>query len=93
MSNLEWCSQSYNVNYGSAQERLSLKKISKKRGLKIAQYRANILVKTYDSASQIQRELGYNTAPILNCCRGGYYRGGKWVSVSQSYGFVWKFAK
>ena len=93
VSNLEWCSQSYNVNYGSAQERLSLKKISKKRGLKIAQYRANILVKTYDSASQVQRELGYNTAPILNCCRGGYYRGGKWVSVSQSYGFVWKFVE
>ena len=23
----------------------------------------------------------------------GYYRGGKWVSVSQSYGFVWKFAE
>ena len=93
VSNLEWCSQSYNVNYGSAQERLSSKKISKKRGLKIAQYRANILVKTYDSASQIQRELGYNTTPILNCCRRGYYRGGKWVSVSQSYGFVWKFAE
>lgn len=34
-----------------------------------------------------------DTAPILNCCRGGYYREGKWVSVSQSYGFVWKFAE
>lgn len=93
VSNLEWCNQSYNVNYGSAQERLSSKKISKKRGLKIAQYKVNVLVKTYDSASQIQRELGYNTTPILNCCRGGYYRGNKWVSVSQSYGFVWKFAE
>lgn len=94
VDNLEWCDQTYNVNYGSAQERLSLAKIGKGRGMKILQYSmSNTLIKSYNSASQIQRELGFNTTPILNCCRGGYYRNSKWVSVSQSYGFIWKFAE
>lgn len=92
VDNLEWCTQEYNVNYGSSQSKLTLKKLNAKKGFSIVQYTLdNQFIKEFDSASQIQRELGFNSTPILNCCRKGYYKKGKWQPVLQSYGFIWKF--
>lgn len=91
-TNLEWCTQKYNVNYGNAQAKLTSSKLEANKGYSIAQYSIEgNLINTYKSASQVERELGFKTSPILHCCRGGYYKNGKWQSVLQSYGYIWKF--
>lgn len=94
LENLEWCSQEYNVNYGNSQSKLTLKKLEAKKGFHIAQYTLEgQFIREFNSASQIQRELGFNSTPILNCCRRGYYKYGKWQPVLQSYGFIWKLKR
>lgn len=50
---------------------------------KINQYtKDNILVKTWDSISDIQRELSYKQPNISNCCLGKH---------RTAYGFIWSF--
>nr|QBM02700.1 hypothetical protein [uncultured archaeon] len=50
---------------------------------KICQYDdSGELIKEWDSASQINNELGFDKSAILRCCKG---------AQKKSYWYVWKF--
>lgn len=74
--NLEWCTSEYNINYGTRTERCS------KRVLQLDKYTCEVIRK-WDSAMQIERELGFSNGNICNCCNG------KRKSV---YGYKWRYA-
>lgn len=64
-TNLEWCTQEYNINYGTRVRRIT-KKISKKVG----QYTLDgKLVKVWKSTHDAGRH-GYHQGHVWACCRG-----------------------
>ena len=60
VSNLEWCSASYNTNYSIYKCSCKIKQLTKD----------SELVKTWESSWQIERETGYDQGNIIKCCRG-----------------------
>ena len=60
VSNLEWCTASYNTNYSSHKQSCKINQITKD----------SELVKTWESSMQINRETGYDASSIIKCCRG-----------------------
>lgn len=84
ISNLEWCSRKYNVNYGEANKKRRYKLLNK-RGKKIAQYdKKGNLLNMFLSLSQATRDTKVNKAHISECCNkyrktaGGY----KWECIN-----------
>ena len=77
-SNLEWCTQSYNIKYGS-----SIKKIreSKQRGCLQMDMDGNV-IKEWDCIKVAQKTL--KISHIVRCCRGKQNTAG---------GFKWKYAR
>ena len=66
VENLEWCDKEYNLNYGTRNER-----IAKAQSLPILQFtKEGELVKKWNGAREIERELGLNRTNITACCRG-----------------------
>lgn len=77
--NLEWCTASYNANFGSRNRRMAIS-----LGKRVEQYTiGGKLVNTYYSASEAARVLGLNPSAIAECCRGGRRK-----SVG---GFIWRY--
>lgn len=73
VENLEWCTQKYNINYGTAIQR---------RSKKVYQYTLDgELVKVWASTKECGRN-GFNHGAIAACCRGikGYeqHKGFRW---------------
>ena len=78
VENLEWCSEKYNCNFGTRNERVS-KKLSKS----ILQYTLDgEFVKEWKSAKQAEREGGFSSANITACCRG---------ERKTHQNFIWKY--
>ena len=69
VDNLEWCDRQYNIDYSKAKQ--------------VGQYdlKGN-LIRTWKSAKEIQRRLGFDQSNISKCCRGEY---------KQSHGYTWKY--
>lgn len=66
VDNLEWCTNEYNCNYGTARKRAS-----KKKKHKISQYDLNNnWLRDWDSACDASRALGINRARINGCVLG-----------------------
>lgn len=64
--NLEWCTQKYNCNYGTSNERVS-KKLSKK----VYQYDLNKnYIREFESATYAERNYGIKRTGISDCCNG-----------------------
>ena len=79
--NLEWCTNRYNINYGSCRSKISE---SHKRG-PIYQYSLDgKLVAVFDSIKSASIATGYNTTGIGKCVHGVF---------KQSNGYVWKLAQ
>lgn len=79
VNNLEWCNSKYNSNYGT---RLFRKAESKKK--KVLQYSLDVkLIKEWKSATDIQKETGFEKGSIGRCCRNQQY---------QAYGYIWRYA-
>lgn len=77
-TNLEWCTQLYNVNYGDGINKRKLK-----RSIKIKQYDLNgNYIKTWDSINDAIRCYNGNTQ-ICQCCKG---------KRKQANGYKWKYA-
>lgn len=90
VDNLEWCTQKYNMNYGTARERAALK-----NGKKIAQYTIEgVLVATYNSSYEAMRKTGIIASHIRECCKGGCYVkrkcGRRWKNIKTAGGYVWR---
>lgn len=78
VENLEWCSSSYNTNYGTRNER-----IAATQSKSVLQYdlQGN-LVKEWPSVQEAVRQTGYDHNGISQCCNG---------KQQTSYGFAWCF--
>lgn len=83
-SNLEWCTQQDNVNWGTAPKRRTDTYISKGYCTKpVFQFdlKGNFL-KEWSSLTEIFNCLGYSIQAISACCRG---------KSKSSYGYIWRF--
>lgn len=76
--NLEWCTNTYNNNYGTKKERLA-----KSRMKKIKQYELNgDFVREWESIDMAERELSIDGSCISRCCKGKSKTAG---------GFIWRY--
>ena len=88
VENLEWCTHSYNLKYGTLRERRSLSKTwvkgvdtSKKP---VIQMLDGKVIEIYESISEAARKTNTNLSNISQCCLGNRKR---------ANGFYWKFGK
>lgn len=62
LTNLEWCDNKYNMNYGTRTERTQKP---------ILQFTKNgEFIRKWESGTQIERELGFHQSHISSCCKG-----------------------
>lgn len=73
VTNLEWCTASQNIRHSIYRQYRKINQLS--LGSK--------LVKTWDSLTQINKELGYSNSHIIQCCKG---------ERKTAYGFKWEYA-
>lgn len=80
VENLEWCDAKYNMNYGT-----SIERIIKYNSIPILQFTLDgKFIRKWNSAKEVQKELGFNNSNIGNCCKGKNYK-----SVG---GYVWMYS-
>lgn len=87
VSNLEWCTCSYNINYGSRNRIVSEKQIINKTkavGVRVEQYdiKSGETIKVWDSLRSIERELGIAHIEIGRACQKGKHK----------CGYGWRYA-
>lgn len=94
VDNLEWCTQGYNVRYGTMIERGRQTQFNREDLSKeVEQYTLDgDLVETFKSASEIERKYPqFKTASVARCCRGGQILNGKWQTITSYKGYMWKY--
>lgn len=76
--NLEWCTSSYNANYGTRNER------SRKNKMKpVNQYtKDGEFIRSWESISTVQRETGMSLYNISMACTG---------KIKTAFGYIWKY--
>ena len=82
-SNLEWCTQKYNSNYGTRNDRISKNGLNKHSKTTLQLDLEGNVIKEWLSVRQIQRETGYKRYSIERCCNG---------KQKTAYGFKWSYA-
>lgn len=81
-SNLEWCSVSYNNNYGAKPEIIG-EKLSKP----VLQFSlSGEFIKEYKSAAEAERQTGVLNSGISMCCRGVYKTAG-----TNGVRYIWRY--
>lgn len=86
LNNLEWTDHITNMQYGtlverSAKARLNHPKLSKQ----VNQYSLDgNFIRSFQSAYEIQRQLGFNQSHICDCCLG---------KLKKSHNYIWKYAE
>lgn len=85
VNNLEYCTHSYNINYGSRNKKMIVKNINNsKLSKKINQYDLDDnFIKTWISMSEAQRQLKIFKQAIYQCCIGKKKTAG---------GYIWRYA-
>ena len=83
VTNLEWCTQQQNHDYGTRNERTGHSQMNKQGSKALLQYdlQGNF-IKEFPSVSEASREFGKSQANISRCANG---------FKNQAYGFIWKF--
>lgn len=74
--NLEWCTASYNSNYGNGK----INRISNKQKAIYQLNQNKEFIREWSSAKEVEDSLGYNHSNITNCCKG---------KLKSAYGFKW----
>lgn len=83
VSNLEWCTQEYNTNYGTRNERVSKTMTNGKTSKPVLQYSVDgQFIKEWPSVMEIERQLYYSSGHISKCCNG---------KLKTSYGYRWSY--
>lgn len=82
--NLEWCSRSYNCNYGTRSQRSAEKRRNDPRTSKpvIGIDRITGLIVEFASVQEAKRETGINSSNICACCKG---------KMNSAGGFYWMY--
>lgn len=95
VENLEWCDQNYNVHYGTMIERGRKKQLNredKSKPLDKIDMTTGEILESFKSASEVERNNPqFKTSSVSRCCRGGQYLNGKWQTISDYKGFMWKY--
>ena len=83
VTNLEWCTQQQNHDYGTRNERTGYSQMNKQGSKVLLQYdlQGNF-IKEFPSVNEASRELGKSQANISRCANG---------FKNQAYGFICKF--
>ena len=81
-SNLEWCDQKYNNNYGTRLERVAEKTTNGKCSKPVLQIDqlTDAIIAEFPSINEVERQLGISH--ISECCNG---------KRNTSYGYKWKY--
>lgn len=89
VSNLEWCSCKYNVNYGTGTERQVAKR---SKSVLCYDLKGNYLSE-YKSTAEAARVLHVSQACIVNCCNGGYWRDNhtKFIKTKRVKQYIFKY--
>lgn len=83
VDNLEWCTNEYNHNYGTRNERSAKANINGKCSKTVLQLSLDgEFIKEWDSSMEIYRQLGYCNSFIGKCCKG---------KRKSAYGFKWEY--
>lgn len=78
VDNLEWCTHSYNINYGTRNER-----VTQKRGMAVDQYTSDgIYIKTFPSMGKAAKSINGSTTSIYYCCNN---------IRNKTKGYKWKY--
>ena len=79
VGNLEWCSKSYNINYGTRNERTA-----KANWKPIRQFtKDGLFIKEYPSLKEAARQTGFYQSAISQCCKG---------IRKSAYKYIWRYA-
>lgn len=82
--NLEWCSNEYNHNYGTHNDRVSKANTNGKRSKPVLQFTLDgDFVREWPSISECERN-GFYTTAVCKCCNG---------KRKTHKGFIWKYKK
>lgn len=95
VENLEWCTQYYNIHYGTMIERGREKQLNRKDLSKeVKQYNLDgVLIETFKSVSEVERKYPqFKINSVSRCCRGGQILNGKWQTITSYKGYVWRYA-
>ena len=98
VTNLEWCTAKYNMNYGNGAKKRHLKidytkpifkEIARKNGKKVSIPVLQIdktgnVINRFNSIKDAERNLGITNSHICECCKG---------KRKTSNGFVWKYER
>ena len=83
VSNLEWCTYSYNNSYGTRLERVRDKQINGKKSKPVLQYTIDgEFVREWPSAMDAERNGGFSSACICMCCKG---------KIKKHQGCIWRY--
>lgn len=77
VDNLEWCSISYNNNYGHRQQ-----KVRKKAGKKVMGINSERIL-VFNSANEANEYMSGNKGPNVSLCANG--------NIKQAYGYEWRW--
>lgn len=83
VENLEWCTQTYNNNYGNRIEKQAKALVNGKKAKKVGQYDLDgNLIKVWASTRECGRH-GFKHSGVGACCLGkwGTYKGYKWKYI------------
>lgn len=83
VENLRWVTHKENQN--NPLTKIKMKRNKSKAKPIIQLTKTNELVRKWESASQVQRDLGYSKSAISSCCRG--------AKSKTAYGYKWGFEK
>ena len=89
LSNLEWCTRSYNNNFGTHNARVAETlrgKSNTRKSIPIVQLALDgKYIRSYKSATDAARECGGSNSGIINCCKGNRksHKGFKWMYLSE----------
>ena len=85
VGNLEWCTYSYNLNYGNAKEKWRAKMLNGRLSKPVCQYdKDGTLICVYPSIKEASRQTRISPSGIASCCL-------KYHQYTQSGGYLWKF--
>lgn len=89
VENLEWCTNLYNMRYGTA-----IKRQVEKRSKRVIQYDLNDnFIAEYCSTHDAALKTGFSQSSISMCCTGGYWRDNhtKFIKYKRVHNYKFKF--